>query len=246
MTKLRIVCATAALAATASGSALAETTANIGIMSDYIFRGVYQAASSAFAGVDIESDSGFYIGMWGADLEDGLEYDIYAGYAGGGETFDWYAGYTGYYYTDEFDDTYEEINAGFTYGFLTIDYALGDYKADGYSEPQTYTYVGATFAPEMGPYYFLGRTDYKNIDRDDAPPGAGRYPATGANGYWVEIGKSFELMEDLEINVAAMYSGDIPQGNSIALTSVQLGPDGASDSEYALTVTLTKTIRTSY
>lgn len=263
MTKLRLVCATAALAVMAGGTAMAEVTANIGLQSDYIFRGVYQNGASAFAGLDIELDHGIYFGMWGTDLDDGLEYDIYGGYAHDGDNFDWYAGVTGYYYTDEFDDSYEEINLGFTYGFLTVDYALGDYKIGDpmfLGEAQTYTYVGATFSPEKGPYYFLGRTDYKNVDRDieGLPAGSGRWPGTGSNGYWVEIGKSFELMEDLEISIAALYSGSVPQGLTNTPSSVQLGPscsdfDYVSDdsctsheAEYALVLTLTKTIRTSY
>jgi hypothetical protein len=75
--------------------------------------------------------------------------------------------------------------------------------------------------------------------------GAGRFPGTGKDGYWVEVGKSFELMEDLEVSIAALYSGDVPQENSTTRSSVQLGPSDASDSEYALVLTLTKTIRTS-
>jgi hypothetical protein len=258
MTKLRIVCASAALAAMASGNALAETTANIGFMSDYIFRGYYQAEAVAFGGIDIETESGFYMGTWGANVGHGLEYDVYLGYAGGGENFQWYAGLTGYYYTDEFDDTYEELNLGFTYGFLTIDYALGDYNIAKSSttwtgtplpanaeDRQTYEYVGLTFAPETGPYYFLGRTNYKPLNTGG--PTTGRIPGTGKDGYWFEIGKSFEIMEDLEFAVAALYSGDIPQYPSTSASSVKLGPlpitiaPGFENPEYALTFSLTKT-----
>jgi len=242
MTKLRLVCAAAALAAMGSGTALADTSANVGIMSDYIFRGVYQTGATAFAGIDVEGETGMYVGAWGTNVHDGLEYDLYLGYRGGGEMFTWNAGVTGYYYTDEFDDTYQELNAGFSYGFLTIDYALGDYKNGNAlyrDEAQTYQYVGVTFTPETGPYYFVGRTDYKNIDTDLMP---GRWPGTGKNGYWFEIGKSFEIMEDLEISIAALYSGDVPQGLSTTTSSIQLGPSSASDSEYALVVKLTKTI----
>jgi hypothetical protein len=250
MTKLRIVCATAALAAMASGTALADATANIGIMSDYIYRGFYQSESTPFAGLDVETDSGFYIGGWGANVKDGLEYDIYAGYAGGGENLTWYAGLTGYYYTDDFDDTYEEVNLGFSFGFLSIDYALGNYKGAAsmvYGEAQTYESVGATFAPERGPYYFIGRTDYHNIH---GPNGAPRIYGSGADGYWVEIGKAFELMDGLELNVAALSSGDVPQSPSTTPSSIMLGPScGDFDSsctsheaEYALVFTLTKHI----
>ena len=260
MTKLRIVCAAAALAAAASGGALAETTANIGYMSDYIFRGYYQSESTAFAGIDIEADSGFYIGAWGADVKDGLEYDLYAGYSGGGENFTWYAGLTGYYYTDEFDDSYEELNLGFTAGFLTLDYALGDYNisktaTDWYGNPlpanaeerQTYQYVGVTVTPEVGPYYFLGRTDYKNLNTGE--PTTGRISGTGKHGYWIEIGKAFEIIPDLEFNIAMLYSGDVPQFPTQSPSSIKLGQgpidlsEGAENAEYALVLTITKTIR---
>jgi hypothetical protein len=245
MTKLRIVCAVATLAATASGTALADASANFGITSDYVFRGLYQSDASAFAGLDIEADSGFYLGTWGIDVGQGLEYDVYLGYAGGGEELQWYAGFTGYYYTDEFDDTYEEFNVGFSFGFLSIDYALGDFTGpvfdvfgnqvnlspQGSLQEQTYEYVGATFTPETGPYYFIGRTDFHNV----TGTGAG-----GRDGYWVEIGKSFEIMEDLEFDVRAIYSGDVPQGTSTSPASV--APSASMGSEYAVIVTLTKTL----
>jgi len=259
MTKLRLVCATAALAATVGGTVLAETTANVGMASDYIFRGSYQSGASAFAGIDVEADNGFYLGLWGSDLDDGFEYDIYTGYARSGDMFDWYAGLTGYYFTDEFDETAEEFNAGFTFGFMSIDYALGDYKIDGWQcegEGQTYTYVGATFAPMRGPYYFIGRTDYSNVNRANpllpSSTYQGNWSGTGSQGVWVEIGKSFEVMEDLEVNIAALYSGDVTQVNSTTPSSVQLGPDCSDigctshESEFALVFTLTKTIRTNF
>ncbi|MGD8339678.1 MAG: hypothetical protein PVH89_02790 [Gammaproteobacteria bacterium] len=81
----------------ASGTAFADATANVGIMSDDIFRGVYQAESAAFGGIDITTQSGFYLGTWGTHLKDGLEYDVHLGYEGGGENSTWNVGFTGYY-----------------------------------------------------------------------------------------------------------------------------------------------------
>ena len=63
-------------------AAMADLSANVGMVSDYIFRGVYQEDTSASAGLDYEDESGFYIGTWGADVGDGLETDLYFGYAG--------------------------------------------------------------------------------------------------------------------------------------------------------------------
>ena len=61
---------------------MAELTANAGWVSDYIFRGIFQEDSSPYGGIDWASDSGFYAGVWGADVEIGLETDIYFGYSG--------------------------------------------------------------------------------------------------------------------------------------------------------------------
>lgn len=254
MTKLRLVCASAILATTASGTALAEVSANVGFMSDYIFRGTYQAESSAFGGLDIETDSGFYFGTWGANLKDGYEYDLYAGYAGGGENFQWYAGVTGYYYTDEFDDTYEEINLGFSYGFLNLDYAIGDYNGmvfdvagnqvngqpGGSNQKQTYEFFSWTFTPEIGPYYSINKVDYHSICR---PPSDGPCGVGGSSGWYYEVGKSFEIVDDLEIAVAALFSTDTDGlGGPSPLQLAGPNSSGDTTSEVAFTVTLTKSI----
>ena len=75
--------ASSVLAATAfagiAAPAMADLSANVGYASEYYYRGILQKESSASAGIDFEQ-SGFYAGAWTADVGDGLEYDIYAGY----------------------------------------------------------------------------------------------------------------------------------------------------------------------
>ena len=82
-------------------------SANIGFMSDYFFRGIKQSESAAYGGLDWEA-GGFYAGTWLADVEQGLEYDLYAGYNASIGDFTFGIGGTGYFYTDDFDDTYLE------------------------------------------------------------------------------------------------------------------------------------------
>jgi hypothetical protein len=132
---------------------MAEVSANIGWTSEYIFRGIFQEDSSAFAGVDYAHDSGFYLGTWGADVGDGLETDLYFGYAGG-EDFTYKIGYTGYYYTDDFDDTYNEVNLGIGYGLFALDVAIGEW--DGFGTPLDYTFTSVTLSPEKWPYFKFG------------------------------------------------------------------------------------------
>ena len=126
-----------------SGLAHAGWSANLGYASDYYYRGIFQAGSSPSGGVDYE-EGGFYAGVWTADVKDGLEVDGYFGYGGEINEFGYSVGYTGYFYTGDFDDTYQEINLGGSYGFLTVDYAIGEY--DNFGSPKAdYGYYALTF-----------------------------------------------------------------------------------------------------
>lgn len=130
-----------------SGAASADWSGNIGYQSDYYFRGIFQKASSAQGGIDFES-SGFYAGVWAADVGgdiagDGMEVDGYFGYGGEAGDFSYGLGFTGYYYTGDFDDTYQEVNLSAGYGFLTIDAAVGQYDQAG-GETLDYEFYSAT------------------------------------------------------------------------------------------------------
>jgi len=119
--------ALACVALLASGTAAAEVTANLGFLSDYYYRGIFQSTSAANGGIDFEKN-GFYAGTWAADVKDGLEVDGYFGYGGEVGDFGYSVGYTGYFYTGDFDDTYQEINLGGTYGIAAVDIAVGRYE----------------------------------------------------------------------------------------------------------------------
>ena len=87
------------------------------------YRGVYQSESAVSFGADMEAGS-FYAGTWWADVDSGVEYDIYAGFNFEMMGLPMYLGATGYYYSDNFDGDYEEMNVGVDLGFATIDYAF--------------------------------------------------------------------------------------------------------------------------
>ena len=139
-----------ATALLASSIANAQWSANIGFASDYYFRGIFQSQSSASGGIDYNHENGFYAGVWAADVEDeyqlgggGMEVDGYLGYSGTVGDFSYGIGFTGYYYTQDFDDTYQEINLSGGYGIATIDVAVGEY--DNFDGPtQDYTYYSLT------------------------------------------------------------------------------------------------------
>ena len=137
-----------------TGNTLAETTASFGWASDYIFRGIQQSESSAWVGLDY-SNSNFYIGTWVADVGQGSEVDVYLGYTGSfGEDWSYTLGGTGYFYTDDFDDTYREFNAEVGNSRITFSTALGSYaNFDG--PTADYTFASLRFGYE-GAYALLG------------------------------------------------------------------------------------------
>lgn len=190
----------------------AELSANIGWVSDYLYRGIFQEDSSASGGIDYASDGGFYLGTWGADVGDGLEYDAYFGFAGG-ENFTYKIGYTGYFYTDDFDDTYQEVNLGIGYGIFALDVAIGEY--DGFGTPADYTFTSVTIAPEVGPYYKFGSFG------DDF------------DGDYFELGYTYSMEgPGVDLSIAAVFSDDLPVGD----------PDDGETGEWKLAFGIKKNI----
>ena len=146
-----------------AGEAVAEeggmsVSYNVGYMSEYWYRGAYQAESSMSFGADVEMGS-MYLGMWGADVSDGAgsgagtEIDLYAGYNFELMSIPMYVGVTGYYYTDNFDRDYEEVNFGGDFGMFSFDAAvLGSYKSDADNASSDYGHFTLTVP--------LGMLDY--------------------------------------------------------------------------------------
>ena len=109
-----------------------DFSANIGYSSEYIYRGIPQKTSSAFAGVDFEA-GGFSVGAWAADVGDGAEIDYYGGYSFEAGDFGFSIGGTLYTYTGDFDDEYLELNLGASWKILSFDAAIGEY--DNFAGP---------------------------------------------------------------------------------------------------------------
>jgi uncharacterized protein (TIGR02001 family) len=209
------------LAASGIGAAHAvELTANAGFMSEYIFRGVPQSDSSAMGGADLKH-AGFYLGTWAADLEsdasdrgDGLEVDVYGGYAGTVGDLSYGVGATGYFYTDDFDDTYKEINLNGGYRLFSIAVAIGEY--DNFDGPTLdYTYI----APRLDYKGFYGLVGTFSQDFD------GEYYEAG-------YGANFEPI-DLDYRISIVYSSDDLLGDSDG--------DGEPDDDTSVVFSISKT-----
>ena len=132
-----------ALTSTAVPALALDLSANGGLNSEYIFRGVPQSAgkAAAFGGLDLEA-AGFYAGTWASTVDagveggsaDGLEVDLYGGYGFEVGDFSFGIGGTWYTYTDKFDDDYKEINLSAGWSFLSVDIAVGEY--DNFDGPK--------------------------------------------------------------------------------------------------------------
>jgi uncharacterized protein (TIGR02001 family) len=169
-----------------SSMAQADLSANLGYASEYHYRGIFQKNSSASGGVDYES-GGFYAGGWAADVGDGLEVDGYFGYGGEAGDFSYSIGATGYYYTGDFDDTYEEINLGAGIGMVSLDVAIGRY--DNFDGPtQDYTYYALTL--EKGDFY--GK--YAGFSQD-------------FEGEYIELGWG-KTVAEIDIGVSLIFAND--------------------------------------
>jgi uncharacterized protein (TIGR02001 family) len=196
-----------------ASSATAQVSFNVGWASEYYFRGVLQKESSGSAGIDYEA-SGFYVGSWAADVGDGLEVDGYFGY--GIETdagFSASIGFTGYYYTGEFDDTYEEINLNLGYGIASLEYSTGNY--DNFSGPELdYDFLALTLDFGNGFYGTLGSWG------DDF------------DGEYLEIGYGFSIAE-IDFGIAAIFSSEE--------LSDELDSSGRPEESEAIVFTIGKT-----
>ena len=154
----------------ASTSAMAvDWSANIGFESQYFYRGIFQSKSSAQGGIDMTA-GGFYLGAWGADVDDGVEIDGYGGYNFEIGDFTLGAGGTIYTYTGDFDDTYQEVNLTAGWKFLTFDAAIGTY--DNFGGP-TLDYQFYSLTAEYAGFYGVLGTFADDFEGSYAEAGYG-------------------------------------------------------------------------
>lgn len=154
-----------AMSSSAIAASELEITANGGAVTQYIFRGVPQSDGKAAAqgGIDL-GISGFYAGTWISQVDtsartptgdvpaSGLEYDLYAGYGFDVKDFSFGVGGTGYFYTDDFDETYVELNLSASWKWISVDYAIGSYDQQPTDADYTFLSVKAEYKGFFGQF----------------------------------------------------------------------------------------------
>ena len=158
----------------APATALAGTSGNIALTSDYVFRGVSQTDEEPAlqGGIEYAHDSGFYAGAWGSnvswlsdlpgEISSSLELDGYLGFRGkAGEAFAYDLGVLTYWYPGDFPDGFNsadttELYAGFTFApsdalSLGLKYSYAATDLFGYADSDGSGYLDAslnwTFVP---------------------------------------------------------------------------------------------------
>lgn len=191
----------AALASAFAMPAMAEFTpsSNVGLVSDYLYRGISQtgAEPAIQGGFDLAHSSGFYLGMWGSSISwisdgglatnAGLELDTYAGYKGAAGDVSYDVGFLRYNYpTGKYLDPIpanfakadtNEIYGAVTYSIVTakLSYTLGDLFAVSEAKGSTYLEVNASYTiPDtgitVGAHY--GKQAYKGTSADNLKAGS--------------------------------------------------------------------------
>lgn len=164
-------------AATTFNTASAEVAYNVGVMSQYVFRGMMQRDSASInGGADYTNDNGLYAGIWAAQVgvegtsatsptasstNNGLEVDLYGGIkkAFGDVTLG--GGFTIYQYTNKikaandgkFDTAYNELNFSLAYGPITATVNPGYHE--GYNGSGDKGYVFYSLKGEYAGFYAL-------------------------------------------------------------------------------------------
>lgn len=179
MKKNILLTATVLASLMAGTQAMAGASANIGVTSDYIWRGVTQTdeGPAVQAGLDYEADNGLYVGTWASnvdfpDVYDGAEVDVYAGYKKdlkGDLSFD--VGAIRYMYPSEdiaLDVTEVYAKAGYKGVGAEVGYTVDIEGADT-DEGNLYYALGYSgeFANGIGYGAKIGRTDFESDALDD-------------------------------------------------------------------------------
>jgi uncharacterized protein (TIGR02001 family) len=154
-----------------SGALQAEISANIGVTSNYVWRGITQTDDEAAVqgGLDFAHDSGFYVGTWASNVDFGdgdrgsefgtgqTEWDVYAGFGGELNDFSYDIGYIHYFYPDTGNSDFGELGLKLGYGPFSAGIQYTVYSSidkdqfwQAFVEDDIYVYANASIDLPLG------------------------------------------------------------------------------------------------
>ncbi|KAA6187332.1 hypothetical protein F2Q65_02075 [Thiohalocapsa marina] len=174
-------------------------SANIGAVSNYVWRGVTQTGDQAAiqGGLDAEHESGFYAGTWVSNIDWGsespnYELDLYLGYGGAiNDDFSYDISGIYYAYPDGRDADFGELGASASYKWFTLGLAYTVYgeNDDGLFDDGDLYYYGGFDLPlpyDFGLSLRAGYYDFRNDDEVVELTDASGMPylKTESHDYW--------------------------------------------------------------
>lgn len=222
MKKLALVSAVAAsLALPIAGYAAEQSehtfTGNVGIFSNYIFRGVTQTTEKAAlqGGFDYAHASGLYAGTWGSNISwladsaaytaSSLELDLYGGYKGtfGKTDFGYDVGAIYYYYPGDKNPGFISADTAEVYGAVSwkwltakLSYAVTDYFGFVDSKGTYYVDLSASYPIAKTGVTLLAHVGIAKLSGDFAP-GVSNDTQFGYTDW--KIGASYALPKDFTV-----------------------------------------------
>ena len=134
-----------------SSAAYAGASANVGLTSNYMWRGVTQTNDglAASAGLDYDFGNGLSVGTWTSNVDfnhGGYELDIYGAYGGKVGSMDYSVGFTHYAYPAHASDNidFTEVNGSLGYGPVTFSLASTVAADDSTAEGDLYYSLGVS------------------------------------------------------------------------------------------------------
>ncbi len=128
-----------------------DLTANLGLTSNYMWRGTTLSADQAAiqGGVDWQMNNGFYLGTWISNVAGGYEQDWYGGYGFRTDEVVWDVGYILYTYPVQDNLTFGEAYANLSWRMLNGGIALTLNADDDANNPadsgDVFLYIGGTW-----------------------------------------------------------------------------------------------------
>lgn len=229
-------------------TAHAGTSGSVALTSDYLFRGVSQTNQEPAlqAGVEFAADSGFYVGIWGSNINWLSDLSAAGSPLSSSVELDGYAGYRG-----KFTDA-----VGYDVGALYY-YYPGDYPA-GFNSPNTaelYVAASAAFSDttSLGAKYSYAVTDLFGYADSD---GSGYLevnfnwtfvPSWTLNVHggkqWIEGNEAFEYA-DWKLGVSKAFDHGFSVAAAVSDTDASqplyTNPHGNFIADSALTLTVSK------
>lgn len=204
MKKLTATLIAAGVIVGASPAVMAEdgTSYNLGVASNYIWRGASQTNDGFAVQGGLDHAAGpMSFGIWGSNVSTGAEVDLYGAYGGKAGEMDWSVGFIYYYFSDSaFGANNTDVTAGISAGNLSgtvyynVDAKTTTFEVGGdFEVAKNYTVSallgsGAAGDASTGSYYDVGvGTSFSGID---VKIGYADAPTTEAK-FYLTAGKTF-------------------------------------------------------